>query len=65
MKSKTISQKEADELEASIKGPMMAYKPWTEQEEIEMGQWVAADKAKHKAVQAKTTTALFYPSTPR
>ncbi len=54
MKSKIVTQKKANEIETSIKGPMMVYKPLTKQEEIELGEWVAADKAKHKAALAKT-----------
>ncbi len=53
MKNKTITQKEAKELEASVKGPLMVYRPWTKQEEQEMGDWVAKRKAALKAKQPK------------
>ncbi len=53
MKTKTLTNKQLNELESNIKGPMMVYNPMTKTQEKELGEWVAKHKAETKAKRTK------------
>ncbi len=51
---KTAIKKDKIILDANIEGPMMIYKPMTEKQEKELGQWVAQRKLKLQTKQLKS-----------
>lgn len=53
MKTKTLTNKQIGELEASVQGPLMVYNPMTKQQEKELGEWVAKSKAELKVKHGK------------
>jgi hypothetical protein len=54
MKTKALTNKQMNELEANVKGPMMVYNPMTKQQEKELVEWTAKHKAVTKAKPSKT-----------
>ncbi len=52
MKTKTLTNKQINEVEANVKGSLMVYNPITMQQEKQLGEWVAKHKA---AIKEKPT----------